>query len=145
MLIPADILDDVGVSVVNLENWINGIRELILAIDIPHTDSAVIAARKQKTCTLRVPIEAITLTFMAEENHVRSDFVVSRAGAVLEVVKDMNFADNCLCCDNFVHLWHVARSVNLSLVINLQFNLNALIFGQISATLGSRALTLTCG
>lgn len=56
---------------------------------------------------------------MAKKYHVWSNFVRSRAGPVLEVVKDVNFTRNCLCRNNLVHLWHKARLIYLTLVINL--------------------------
>lgn len=35
VLVPAHILDDVGVCIIDLKDWVNSIRKLILAIDIP--------------------------------------------------------------------------------------------------------------
>jgi hypothetical protein len=60
---------------------------------------------------------------------------------MFEVVKDVHFTRDCLSCYNFVHLWHIARTVNLSLVINLQFNLDALIFWQVYTSLGGSCLS----
>ena len=54
---------------------------------------------------------------------------------MLKVVENVHFAGNCLRCDDFVHLGHVARPVHLSLMIYLQLDLNALIFGEFGPAL----------
>ena len=54
---------------------------------------------------------------------------------MLEVVKDVHFARDRLGGDNLVHLGHVARTVDLTRVINLQLNLNALILRQVCTSL----------
>ena len=54
---------------------------------------------------------------------------------MFKVVENVHFARNCLRCDDFVHLGHVARPVHLTLMIYLQLDLNALIFRQFGPTL----------
>ena len=57
---------------------------------------------------------------------------------MLKVVENVHFARNCLRCDDFVHLGHVAGPIHLSLMIYLQLDLNALIFGEFGPTLRRR-------
>ena len=59
---------------------------------------------------------------------------------MLEVIEDVNFARDSLSGDNLVHLWHVASPVDLTLVIDLELNLNSLIFWQVSAALSRSCL-----
>jgi len=54
---------------------------------------------------------------------------------VLKVVKDVHFASYRLCCDDFVHLGHEASTVDFTHVVDLQFDLYALVFGQVISTL----------
>ena len=64
---------------------------------------------------------------------------------MFKVVKDVHLTGNCLCSYNFVHLWHIARTIHFSLVINLKLHLNALILWQVYTSLSGSCLSCRLG
>ena len=134
-MVPGDVLDDLRVGQVDLEHGVDRVRQLVLPVHVPHADSIVIAAREQETRAERVPVKAVAFLSMTEEDHFGAHFVVRWARSVLEVVENVDLTGDRFRCNNFVHLGHVARPIDLALVINLQLDLNALIFGEVAAAL----------
>ena len=60
---------------------------------------------------------------------------------MFEVVEDVNFSGGGLGRDDPVRLGHVAGFVYLTLVIDLQFDLDALVFGNANRSLGRCSLS----
>ena len=89
-----------------------------------------------------VPSKAVALLSMAKESHIRPYLVILRSARVLRVIENMNFTVvHCLCGDDFGILRHVSGSVDLTLVVNLNVDLDASLFVGIGAT-GSDSIRL---
>jgi hypothetical protein len=139
--VPSDILHHLSVSVEGHERLNRG-RKLVGLVDIPNADLVVVAARKQQAGLLRVPVEAVAFARVAKETQVRLHFVGLGLSAMLEVIEDVNFAWGSFSRDDLVRLRHVAGAVHFSLVIDLEFDLDALVFGLTeSLRLGEGHLT----
>ena len=66
---------------------------------------------------------------MSEQNKVRLNLISGWVVTVLEVVKNVDLPIICLCSNNLVSLRHVPCSVHFTKMIDLNFDLNTLIFG----------------
>ena len=60
-VIPADVLNNLGVSIRHTKEWIDLLWQLILVLDVPNIDLVVITARQQIAFLSLVPVESITL------------------------------------------------------------------------------------
>lgn len=65
VVVPADVLDDLGVCVKGNQR-VDGVRELVLLIDVPDVDLAVITAGEEKSALKWVPVKAIAFTVVSE-------------------------------------------------------------------------------
>ena len=64
---------------------------------------------------------------MAFQLQIWFDFVIYRDFRVLVIIKDVNIPAIGLSCNDFLILRHVPRFVDLSLMIDLDINLNAIL------------------
>lgn len=64
---------------------------------------------------------------MAFQLQIWFDFVIYRDFRVLVIIKDVNIPAIGLGCNDFLILRHVPRFVDLSLMIDLDINLNAIL------------------
>ena len=84
-----------------------------------------------------VPCQAVSLLSVTQQSHIRSDLVILRSAGMLGIIKNMNFSVvNCLGGDDLRVLRHVAGSVDLTLVVDLNVNLDSslLVCGRVIAT-----------
>ena len=126
VMVPADVLDDLRMGFPCVQR-INSWRELIRLVDVPKADSVVITSGKKQALLAWVPVETVAFSRVAQKSQIGLDLVSLGTATMLKVVKNVNFTGNSLRSDDFVRLRHVSRSVNLALMIDLEFNLNALI------------------
>jgi len=141
-VVPADILDYLVMGFPR-HHWVDCWRQLVRLAHVPHTNHAVVRTRQQVTLSLWVPVESIALLTMAKQTEIRLDFF-SVAAAVFEVIEDVDLARNRLGRDDLVLLRHVSSAVDLSLMVNLQLNLDAFVSGNVlSSECGSSAARCT--
>jgi hypothetical protein len=140
VVVPADILNDLGVCVKRNQR-VDGVRELVLLINVPDVDFAVITAGEEESALKWVPVKAVAFSGMSEENHLGLHFICCWADSVFEVVEDVNITGGGLGRDDPVRLGHVSGFVYLTLVIDLQFDLDALVFGNANRALGRCSLS----
>lgn len=126
MAVPGHILDDLSVRLEGVHR-VYGVVELVRLVDIPDAYESVIRAREQLSSVFWVPCQTESLLLVALQAKIRLDLVIGGFCRVFEVVKDVDFSTDGLSGDYVVALRHVSRSVDLSLMVDLSLNLNALV------------------
>ena len=109
-----------------IDSWV----KLIRLVNIPEANFVVITAGKKPSLLDRVPIKTVAFTRVAEKAQVGLDLVSRRAASMLKIIENVHFSANCLCGDDLVRLRHVAGSVDFARVVDLEFDLDALVFGH---------------
>ena len=95
------------------------------SINVPQADSVVIAGRQEVAVQVRVPGETVAFLLVTPKTEIGyANSVGIGFRRVLRVVKDEYIAAGGLGGDDARVLRHVAGSVHLPLVIDLDFDLN---------------------
>ena len=95
------------------------------SIDVPQADRVIVTGGQQMTVQVRVPGQAITFLLVASQTQVRdANSVRIGLGGVLGVVENQDVTRRGLCGDNARVLGHAASPVDLSFVVDLDFDLD---------------------
>ena len=87
--------------------------------NVPQTDGSIIRPTDQVALHKGAPGKAIALSLVPSEAQVRIALVVLWLRRMFAVVKDIHLCADGLCGDHEGVLRHIARSVDLALVIDL--------------------------
>ena len=87
--------------------------------DVPQTNGSIIRATDEMALHEGAPGEAIALSLVPREAEVRIALIILWLGRMFAVVKDVHLCTDGLCGNHEGVLRHVARSVDLALVIDL--------------------------
>mmetsp|Transcript_253 Transcript_253/g.671 ORF Transcript_253/g.671 Transcript_253/m.671 type:complete len:270 (-) Transcript_253:174-983(-) len=117
--VPGDVLYHVRVARVG-RSGVQDVGRLRALGDVPRADQRVVRAGDQVALLVRVPGEAVALLLVALQDQVRlKPAVRSRLRGVLGPVEDVHLRRRRLRRDEVRVLRHVARAVDLALVVDL--------------------------
>jgi hypothetical protein len=128
-MVPADILHDLAMSIIDASS-LKCIRKLVRCVHVPHAHEVIIRAREQQAWPYRIPGKTEALSFVPQQRQLRLNLIVIWLGRVLVIVENVNFAAYGLSGNNIHALRHVPRFIHLSLMINLSFDRDLLMFGR---------------
>ena len=116
-----------------------------VAFDVPHADGLVVGCAEEVARAHVVPRQAVPFLGVPLEPQLRAALPARVGhGRVLGVVKNEHVRGRCLGCDNVGVLRHVARPVDLALMVDLHFDFDLAARGTEPADLCAAAAARVC-
>ena len=125
VMVPADVFNHLGVGLPRYQR-VDCWGQLVGLANVPDANLVVVTARQKVPVTAWVPVETVAFHCMSEQSKVGSD-LISLHASMFEIVKDVDLAGGCLRGNDLVLLRHVPGSVYLALMVDLEFDLDALV------------------